>query len=373
MMGEDVAAGSSEIGRHHQGVMRQPGVAAADAEIHEEGAAAVAQPLGPRERLAEQRLVNVGKVGVRQHQIGGEPGAVRQADPGDPPLLPLQRGDLGPVAEAHADLARELRQGPRERVHAAAREVEPAGDLGIGEQAVDGRRLERREPEIQALETERVPKLVAAEEPGDQPFQPMHGAAPEQEQGIPEAQEIATMVDVPVYEPVEADAIEPSGHREKPEQLGPGTGLDPLDLPEHRIEPAGDVEGAAVRVVHPVVGLELNQVEIGAEPPPDVMEERLEVLDHEEEGRAGVEAEPRRLPEPATPPGHGVTLEHGDLVAPMAKADRGGEAAQSGTDHQDLAALARGLGAAEGRRRGTFRPEGRAHDPARVSESSPIR
>ena len=183
-----------------------------------------------------------------------------------------------------------------------------------------------------------MPQLVAPEKPRDHPVEPSHRPAPDRERGVPEAQEIPPLVDVPVHEAVEPDPIELGGSGEKAEEPGAGARLHAFHLLEHRVEPAGHVERTTVGVVYPIVRIELHQVQIGLERATHVAEQGVEVLDHEQEGRTGVEAETFRLPEAAAAAGHRVTLQHGDFVAPVAKPYGRGEPAQPGADHQDVTA-----------------------------------
>ncbi len=124
---------------------------------------------------------------------------------------------------------------------------------------------------------------------------------------------------------------------EKLEEPGPDAGLHSLDALEHRIEPAGDIERGAVGVMDPVVGIELDQVEVRLHRPADLLEQGPEIVNHEEKGRPGIEAEAFGFPEPAAATGMCVALEQGDPESAVPQPDRGRKTAEARADHHHMA------------------------------------
>jgi hypothetical protein len=87
-------------------------------------------------------------------------------------------------------------------MHPAHRKPQAARDFGVRKEAVDGRRFEGREPQVQRLEAEGVAQLLAKEEAAHHPLELLHRPGPDQQPGIPQAEEVAPAVDIAVHEPV---------------------------------------------------------------------------------------------------------------------------------------------------------------------------
>jgi hypothetical protein len=88
--------------------------------------------------------------------------------------------------------------------------------------------------------------------------------------------------------------------------------------------------------VHPIVGIELDQIEIVVHGAAGILEDGAQIIHHQEQRRTGIEAEPLRLPDAAAASRVQVALHHRDPISPAAQPHGGGEPPESGADHENV-------------------------------------
>ena len=129
------------------------------------------------------------------------------------------------------ELLRQFLHRLDERVHAALREPQAVlGELGVGEERVDRRRPERREPQVHRLEAERLAQLVGLEEAGDGAIVVVHCFCLGEQPQVPEAEEVARFVEVPLDELAPSEAVFVAGVFEESVEVRRNARLYALEL-----------------------------------------------------------------------------------------------------------------------------------------------
>ena len=111
----------------------------------------------------QQILVDVGQVGVGQHDVGRQVAPALQHHAACPLAVGVDALDLRLQHERHPGVASHLHQRFDDTVHAAARIPDAVGQLGVGHHRERCRGLERAEAHVDVLEGERRLQPVAVE------------------------------------------------------------------------------------------------------------------------------------------------------------------------------------------------------------------
>ncbi len=252
---------------------------ARDADVPERaagGVVAVAHGEGLLQ-AGQQRAVGDGQIGVADHGVGFEQLATAAAV-GDVHAAHASAGALGEDDAVDLDAVAQLDPGLLDRpgqadghgVHAAVGEEHALDGVHVGDDAVDGQRLVRREAGVHRLEAEQLLQAVVVEEGGDLRAELAEPAQAHQVERRPDrVQQVQRRVEVRVDEVRCLHPLEPGEPVGEATELAGCVGADDLpDLPGHPLAAVPHpqlgpvVEGGAVHGVDRAQGDEV--VHLGA-------------------------------------------------------------------------------------------------------------
>lgn len=263
--------------------------------------------------------------------------------------------DRRPQADLHTPLLRELHERPHERAGPPARVVDAPPPLEPVDEQIDGRPAKGIPTDEQGLEAEHLPQPLVPDVPR---HQAMHGAvaleAGHRRQHAKHRRGPVERLIRQLLVPDGEDPLRLLHQRAIPVDVGR---VEAADLLQQPVLVADEVEGLTGMELDPVERVDRHQLDVVLEPLAEEGEQLLEQMRRRDDRRAGVEGEPV-LPEDPRPSARLIEcLAERDAIAPRAKPQRGGDAAEPRTDH-------------DGVRPGTLHRDPSAISPRRCASSS---
>src|SRR5215203_1315587 len=266
-------------------------------------------------RSGEELAVGVRKVRVGEHGVGLYlvSNYYYAACPalGDDDTL-----DLAVQVESYAELGRKPLHRLDERIHPAFGEPEAVlGELRVGEERVDRRRLERGEAQIHRLQRESLPELLGSEELRDLAVVVAQRLRLQQEPEVAQPEEVPGSLEVALHELRASEAVLVAGVFEEAVEARGDAWLYAFEFVYQLGERTADGQRIAVAERYLVVGVERHEADIVVQVAPGKAEELAVGICHQEERWACIEGEAFRLEPSHASADPGVLLEDFDLEA----------------------------------------------------------
>ncbi len=288
----------------------------------------------------QQLPVHGGQVGAGDHCVGRDQLALVETHAGHRARLAEAADDSGhrrvPPEPGSPFLRRHL-QPSGDGMDPPFREPHPAHGVHVGDHAVHGQGLERRQAGVQRLEAEQLLQAFVLEVRRHHRRRPPEGTEAQQAQRRGERpDQVERRVVVALDEVALLHGVETGQPvAEAAERRGVARAALLADFLAHRLPTSPHRDGLLAGKVGPVQGIEGRQAQMRAHVGAGGAEGVGQDARHGQHARPGVDAVARRLPAPGPPAGTPVALDHRDLVSPPDQVTRGRQAAQAGADDDD--------------------------------------
>ncbi len=194
----------------------------------------------------QEVLIDVGQVGVGQHDVGRQIAPALQGHAPRPLAVGVDALDLCLQHELHPRGAGHRYQRLDDAIHAAARIPDAVGQLGVGHHRERRRGLERAEAHVHVLEGERRLQPVAVEVGGHVVVMVHQRLDLVEERQVVEVEEVAEATEVAVDQLLRAQLVVAVALVHVAQQPVERAALDALQLVVHALHVRRQVEPAAV-------------------------------------------------------------------------------------------------------------------------------